>query len=391
LFNAALPAPQWTPVAIGFMTAIAVLAGFALPPLLQLSRVPAIRVLRRDVGPPPALVVLAFGPAVAAIVFLVYWTVRDWKLFLGFIAGLTGFLLVLGLAGAGLVALASMLRSRVGVAWRYGIANLSRRRAESVVQIAAFGLGLMVLLVLALVRNDLLDDWRRTLPATLPNYFFINIPPADRDAFAAFLAEHGGRATRILPMIRARLTHINGRPIGTLRFASPRGEGFAMREQNLTWTTELGADNRIVAGKWWTAADSGKPFVSLATEFQESLGLKLGDELAFDVAGEVYKVRVASVRKVKWDSFAPNFFVVFPPGLLEGTAGTYMTSAYFSPKEARPLAQLVRRFPSVSIFDMDDLLGRVRAVIDKAALAVQSVFAFTLVAGLVVLLAAVQA
>ncbi|MGB8326713.1 MAG: FtsX-like permease family protein [Steroidobacteraceae bacterium] len=391
LLNATLPAPEWTPVAIGFVTALTVLSGFALPPLLQLARVPAIRVLRRDVGPPPAIVLLAFGPAVAAVVFLVYWVVRDWTLFLSFTVGLTGFLLLLALAGAGLVKIAALLRGRVGIAWRYGIANLSRRRAESVVQIAAFGLGFMVLLVLILVRNDLLDTWRKSLPANLPNYFFVNIPPADRGAFTEFLAAHGGRATRVLPMIRARLTAINGRPVETLRFTSSRGEGFATREQNLTWAAELGADNRIVAGSWWTAADAGKPLVSLATEFQESIGLKLGDELAFDVAGEIFKARVASVRKVKWDSFAPNFFVVFPPGVLEGTAGTYMTSAYFRPGEARPLAELVRRFPSVSIFDMDDLLGRVRAVIDKAALAVQSVFAFTMFAGLVVLLAAVQA
>jgi putative ABC transport system permease protein len=390
LLNATLPPAEWTPVAIGFMTAVAVLAGFALPPLLQLSRVPAIRVLRRDVGPPPALLLLAFGPAVAAIAFLVYWVVRDTTLFLAFIAGLAGFLVVLGSAGAVLVRIASGLRANVGVAWRYGIANLSRRRGESVVQIVAFGLGIMVLLLLAVVRNDLLDDWRKSLPTGLPNYFFINIPPADRDDFVQFLAANGGRPTRILPMIRARLTDIDGKPVGGRRFNDPRGEGFANREQNITWATELGQDNRIVAGRWWTAAEHGQPLVSIATEFQESLDLKLGDELTFDVAGETIRARIGSFRKVKWDSFAPNFFIVFNPGLLDDTAGTYMTSAYFDPNAARPLAALVHRFPSVSIFDMDDLLSRVRSVIDQAALAVQSVFAFTLFAGLTVLLAAVQ-
>jgi putative ABC transport system permease protein len=138
------------------------------------------------------------------------------------------------------------------------------------------------------------------------------------------------------------------------------------------------------------AADFGKPLVSLATEFQESLGLQVGDHLTFDIAGEALEVTVASVRKVKWDTFQPNFFIVFPPGVLEGAAGTYMTSAYFTPGTARSLAQLARRFPSVSIFDIDELLAQVRAVLDKAALAVQSVFVFTLFAGLTVLLAAVQ-
>ena len=134
-------------------------------------------------------------------------------------------------------------------------------------------------------------------------------------------------------------------------------ENFATREQNLTWTAELGADNRIIAGHWWTPADFGKPLVSLASEFQESLGLRLGDQLTFDIAGESVEATVASIRKVKWDSFQPNFFIVFAPGVLEGAAGTYMTSAYFSPGTARSLAQLAQRFPSVSIFDIDELLG----------------------------------
>ncbi len=154
---------------------------------------------------------------------------------------------------------------------------------------------------------------------------------------------------------------------------------------------EAGDDNRIVAGRWWTADDVGKPLVSLATEFQERLGVKLGDRLAFNVAGETVVVTVASFREVKWDSFRPNFFIVFPPGLLDGAAGTYMTSAAYEPKVAADLTQLVQRFPSVSVFNVGDLLAQVRAILDKAVTAVQSVFLFTLLAGLTVLLAAVQA
>lgn len=391
LIQAELPAPDLAPLGLGFLTAVAVLAGFALPPLLQLSRVPAIRVLRRDVGPPPPLLWLAFGPAVLAVAFLIWWVTRDLRLFTGFVVGLAGFLLLLAAAGALLVRLAAGLRGSVGVSWRYGVANLSRRRAESVVQIVAFGVGIMVLLLLAVVRDDLLEDWRASLPADIPNYFFINIPPDERMAFQAFLDERGAERSKALPMIRARLTRINGTPIDQIPFRSPRAEGFAERDQNITWSGELGNDNRIVAGRWWREGDDGQPLVSIATEFQEALGLEVGDRLTFDVAGEVYDVRVASVRKVKWDSFQPNFMLVFPPGLLEGTAGTWMTSAYFKPTETGAIAELVRRFPSVSVFDLEDLLGQVRSVIDKAALAVQSVFVFTLFAGLTVLLAAVQA
>ncbi len=385
-----VPPVSFTPVAIGFVTAVAVLAGFALPPLLQLSRVPALRVLRRDIGAPPPLVLLAFGPAVAVVLLLIYWVVPSPRMFLYLSGGLAAFVLVLALAGLLLVTLAGRLRGRVGVAWRFGVANLSRRRAESVVQLVAFGTGIMVLLLLGILRSDLNGDWQRTLPPNLPNYFFVNIPPQSRQEFAQFLAAQGAHTTRMLPMIRGRLTGINGHPVEE-RSARGGEDNFATREQNLTWTNQLGSDNHLVAGRWWTAADYGKPLVSLASEFQESLGVQVGDHLTFDIAGETREVTVASIRKVKWDTFQPNFFIVFAPGVLEGVAGTYMTSAYFTPASAHALADLAHRFPSVSIFDIDELLTQVRAVLDKAALAVQSVFVFTLFAGLTVLLAAVQA
>jgi putative ABC transport system permease protein len=386
-----LPHASLMPLALGFLTAIAVLAGFALPPLLQLARVPALRVLRRDVGPPPPLMLLAFGPAVAVVLSLIYWVVLEARLFVYLAAGLAIFLAVLAAAGTGLVLLAGRWRGRVGVAWRYGVANLSRRHAESVVQLVAFGTGIMVLLLLGIIRADLNSDWQRTLPPDLPNYFFINIPPAERDDFIRFVQALGARTTRVLPMIRGRLTAINGQPLAQVR-RGERGEedSLATREQNLTWTTELGADNRIVAGRWWSAEDAGKPLVSLATEMQEALGVQVGERLSFDIGGETIDATVASIRKVKWDTFRPNFFIVFAPGVLDRVAGTYMTSAYFTPGTSRTLAALAHRFPSVSIFDIDELLTQVRAVLDKAALAVQSVFVFTLFAGLTVLLAAVQ-
>jgi len=389
LFNTQLPPANLLPLGLGFIAAIALLVGFALPSLLQLARVPTIRVLRREVGAPPTLVLLAFGPAVAVIALLIYWVVRDVRLFLDFTVGLAGFIALVAGAGWILVHLAGRLRGSVGVAWRYGVANLSRRRAESVLQIVAFGTGIMVLLMLGIVRNHVQDSWRRSLPEDLPNYFFVNIPPDERAPFIEFLKARGAQTSRVLPMIRGRLTAINDRPVEGAQSAGD-GENFAAREQNLTWTAELGADNSVVAGRWWNREDFGKPLVSLATEFQESLHVRVGDRLTFDIGGESISATVASIRKVKWDSFQPNFFIVFAPGVIDNTAGTYMTSAYFRPAGANALAQLARRFPSVSIFDIDDLLARVRAVVDKAVFAVQSVFVFTVFAGLTVLLAAVQ-
>ena len=386
-----LPPPGLAPLGVGFLTAIAVLGGCALPPLLQLSRTPALRVLRRDVGPPPPMVILAFGPAVLAIAFLIWWVMRDVKVFAAFTVGLAAFVLVVAVAGWLLVKLTTRLRGGVGVSWRYGIANLGRRRTESIVQLSAFALGIMMLLVLTVVRNDLLGDWRRSLPADTPNFFFINIPSDESREFATFLEERGAEEVRVRPMVRARMTHINGKAVEEIQFETQRGRGFANRDQNITWSGELNRDNEITAGKWFTAEDAGKPLVSVSTEYFEELKLKLGDTLTFDVAGETQTAAVSSVRKVKWDSFQPNFFLIFAPGLLDGTQGTYMTAVHMDARNPKTIGDLVRRFPSVSVFNVDDLLAQVRSVIDKALAAVQSVFLFTLMAGLVVLIAAVQA
>ncbi len=383
------PASLW-PALVGFVIALAMLAGFALPPLLQLMRVPALRVLRRDVGPPSVAAWAAAAPVVLAVAGVVYIALGNVRLSLWFVLGLGAAVLVLALGGAGLVSLAARVRGNAGAAWRYGVANLARRRTEGITQIVAFGLGIMLLLALAILRGDLITDWKASLPADVPNYFFLNIPPDQRDDFQHELTDQGARLERMLPMIRGRLTAINDKPTAAMHFPGERGRGFADREQNLTWAAELGDDNHLVEGEWWTPAQFGKPLVSVAVEYQESMGLKLGDLLRFDVAGETIDATVTSFRKVRWDSFKPNFFVEFPPGLLDSAAGTYMTSAYLEPTSGA-MSRLVHRFPSVSIFNIGDLLAQVRAVIDKAVTAVQSVFLFTLLAGLTVLFAAVQA
>jgi len=391
LIRGELPGPGTESAYLGLVTAIAVLTGFALPPLLQLRDVPPLRVLRRNMEPPPLAYTITYGFAIGAILLMLVWVVRDVSLVLGVAAGMAG--TMLALLGAGWLLVKSLARFRggVGVAWRYGLANIARRGRESIVQIVAFGLGLMVLLLLAVVRTDLLEDWRASLPENVPNHFLINIRPTEQQAVREFFVSRGVAEPRLYPMIRARLTTINGRPTSELSFESGRAQNFAEREQNLTWASEPQADNKIVAGRWWNESDAGRALVSVATDFQEELDLKLGDRLTFDVAGETLEVEIANVREVQWDSFQPNFFLVLPPGLLDQAAGSYMTSVYLDAEQRRSLVQLVRQFPSVSIFDLDALLRQVRDVMDKASLAVQYVFLFTLLAGITVLLAAIQA
>ncbi len=390
LIRTELPAASLAPLPIALVTVLAMLIGFALPPLLQLKSTPPARVLRKSVSAPPLRYGLSYLLALAALFAILWSLVRDTELVLWVLAGVLGVGLVLTLAGYGLVRLTGRLRGGVGVAWRYGLANVSRRGGGSVVQIVAFGLGLMVLLLLAVVRGDLLADWRHSLPADAPNNFLINIRPEERQALQDFFRAHGLGQPVMFPMVRARITAINSRPSESLKFSGDRSRGFLEREQNLTWSAGLMEDNQLIAGHWWTRAEFGKPLVSISTEYQEALHLKLGDKLSFDVAGEPLTVEVASVRKIRWDSFRPNFFLVFPPGLLDGAAGTYMTSVFLTPAQRPALADLVRAFPTVSVFDVDAILKQIRGIMDRASLAVQYVFLFTLAAGVVVLLAAVQ-
>lgn len=391
IMSGALPPPAPDAAWLGLATAVAILVGFALPPLLQLRRVPPARVLRHDLEPPPLRFVAVYGLAVASLLALLFWLVRDPALVGWVTAGIAGTFLALGLAGWLLVRGLRPLRGGAGVAWRYGLANISRRGRDSVVQVVAFGLGIMVLLLLALVRNDLLREWRASLPADAPNYFMINIRPDESEAVAEFFAARGLPRTELVPMVRARLAAINGVPVDQLHFDSDRASGFVEREANLTWSRTLGADNRLVAGEWWRDGDEGGPRVSIEQDFAERLGLKIGDSVTYDVAGEEVSARVSSLRDVHWDSFQPNFFMVFSPGVLEGVTGTLITSVHIAPAQRPALVDLVRRFPEITIVDIDALLTQVRGVMDRAALAVQYVFAFTLIAGLVVLLAAAQA
>jgi putative ABC transport system permease protein len=390
LIRTVLPPASLAPLPIALVTVLAMLIGFALPPLLQLKSTPPARVLRKSVSAPPLRYGITYLLALAALLAILWALVRDTELVLSVLAGVLGVGLVLTLSGFALVRLTGRLRGGVGVAWRYGLANVSRRGVGSVVQIVAFGLGLMVLLLLAVVRGDLLNDWRRSLPADVPNNFLINIRPDERSSLQQFLQAHHFGSPPLYPMVRARMTAINGEGGQALKARGEAAQGYIDREQNLTWSENLMPDNRLLSGRWWTAADVGKPLVSISSEYADALHLKVGDKLAFDVAGETLEVEVASVRKIRWDSFRPNFFLVFPPGLLDGAAGTYMTAIYLTPQQRPALGDLVRQFPTVSVFDVDAILNQIRGIMDRATLAVQYVFLFTLVAGVVVLLAAVQ-
>jgi putative ABC transport system permease protein len=389
MIGSTLPAPGLRPGLLGLVTALCILGGFALPDLAQMGKTPPLRVLRRDVDPPPLRYGISWLAGVAAILALLLWIMRDTVLVLNIFLGAAATFIALGIAGWILVRSLQGFRGAAGVAWRYGLANLGRRGRESVVQVVAFGLGLMVLLLLTTVRTDLMDNWRQSLPDDAPNQFLINIQPDEVDAMAAFFARRGLEVPHFVPLVRARMTAINGQDVTQMTFEDPQGERWARRDANLSWTGELQADNRIVEGNFWRGVPE-RGEVSVEQDFGQELGLSLGDELSFDIAGEAVSATVSSFRSVEWDSFSPNFFMVFSPGVLDGYPATFISSFHISEDQRGVVLELMRAFPSVTAIDLDAMLSQVRDVMDKAALAVQAVFLFTLLAGLTVLWAAVQ-
>jgi len=391
LSQADLPAPSWQPLLPALLTGFITLLGFGLPPLLRLRAVPPLRVLRRDLGPVDARLLALYGPAVAATLALLIWQAGEWRLALYVCGGVAGTVVVLALAAWGLVRALGLLRGRVGVAWRFGVANIARRGSGSTVQVVALGLGLMALLMLTLVRAELLANWRASLPADAPNHFLINIQPDEVAGVRAFLHERGLQDVELFPMVRGRLTAINDRAVGPDDYEDSRAKRLVEREFNLSWTDRLQGDNRIVAGRWWQDGDSAMGAASVEKGLAQDLGIALHDTLRFQVAGQPLEAQVTSLRSVEWDSFRANFFVVFPSGVLDRYPATWITSFHLPAGQQTVLADLVRRYPSVTVLDVDALMNKVREIMDRVSTAVEYVFLFTLAAGLIVLYAAIQA
>ncbi|CDH43551.1 ABC transporter permease [Candidatus Contendibacter odensensis] len=386
-----LPAPSWVPILPALATGFVTLIGFGLPPLLRLRDVPPLRVLRRDLGPVNPRLLALYGPAVAATAALLIWQAGDWRLALYVCAGVAGTVVVLALGAWGLVKALNLLRGRVGVAWRFGLANIARRGPGSAVQVVVLGLGLMALLMLTLVRTDLLTSWRSSLPADAPNHFLINIQPNEVAGVKTFLGERGLSSVELFPMVRGRLIAINGRAVTPDDYTNPRAQRLVAREFNLSWTDRLQEDNRILSGRWWNAGDHGQGVASVEIGLAKDLGIALHDTLRFQMAGQMLEAKVSSLRSVEWDSFRANFFVVFPSGVLDGYPATWITSFHLPAGQKPLLAELVRRYPSVTVLDVEALMTKVRDIMDRVISAVEYVFLFTLAAGLVVLYAAIQA
>lgn len=393
MLNLTIPPAGFLPAVEGIAVGLTVLLAFGVPPVLALRRVPALRVLRSDLDPtePSAWLVAVAG--LAGLAGLLWWKAGSATLGTAMLLGIVATLLVLAALAWALILLVQRLRSRLRGAWRYGLANVGRRPAASIAQVSALGLGLMALLLLTFVRTDLIDRWRSALPADAPNRFIVNVQPDQVAPVADFLREQGVAAPTLFPMIRGRLVEVNGKPTSGADFAEDGGRArrLAEREFNLSSATGLRADNRITAGKFWNAGPTPSPELSVEEELAAALGWKLGDRVAFDIAGQRYEATITSLRSVDWETFQPNFFVLGSPGSLTGYSGSFITAVKLPENRPRFTADLVGRYPNLSVVDVDAILDQVRSTVDQVSMVVEAVFYFSLAAGVLVLLAAVSA
>jgi putative ABC transport system permease protein len=372
-------------VSMGLLTGLLLLLGAALPQLLQLVRTPPLRILRREFSGQRQRLWEVQLPLLLALGLLLMLQLGHEGLALRFLGGLVfAWALFAGLAAA-LVALLRPLRKHTGGSWRYGLANLSRHPQLTTLQLSGFGLGLSLLLLLGLVRTDLLEAWQDTLPAGTPNQFLINIQPEEVIGLNKALTDLGLELKGPYPMVRARFITLNGEAVREEQFTPGRAQRLALRDFNLSWSAILPIDNTVIAGQWdaegW----------SVEAEFAETLGLHLGDQMTFEIAGSQVSAPITSLRNLSWDSFQPNFFVLGSPELLQTQPATFISSFFQQPQQASEVRRILRDYPSVTALDLDALLGEVRAIIGRGARAIEFIAALTLLAGGLVLAAGLQA
>ncbi|MGP9765763.1 ABC transporter permease [Halomonas sp. AOP13-D3-9] len=417
-----LPPPGLMPLGLGVFTALAVLVGFAGPTLLRIKQVSALKVLRRELDPLPPSAWLVVG--VASVVFggLLWLYSGSLPLAIGLLIGgalLLGVLwMISALLLSGLLRVVQRFsgRSEWSQALRLGGRQLARRRQAGLGQLLAFSVTFFAMAMIVLVRGDLLSTWQDQLPENTPNYFAINIQPSERDPFEAAVSPRVETQSTLYPMVRGRVIAINDQPPRDAVPPDARGDNSLRRELNLTWQSEVPEGNQVVAGEWFTPAQLGSNSGSESSEesqgwmgaveatqqvapvpismedgLAERLGLSIGDEMTFSVGSDEITTQITSLRSLNWDSFQPNFFVIFPPGVLEQFGHSYITAFHLPEAEQGLIRELITNFPGVSLLNVDAILGQVRDVLAQVTRAVELVLALVLLAGISVLYAALTA
>ena len=389
LVETALPMPGWAPWGQGLGIGLTLMVAFGLPPVLQLASVPALRVIRRDVGRMQVASLSVLGLGLAGFAALLVSVSQDWWLGLMVVGGFAAALLLFaGMGWLAVMALRKALNEETAPIWlAMATRQLAARPGFAMVQVSALSVGLLALMLLVLLRTDLVSSWRQATPANAPDRFVINVQPEQSEDFQKTLRDAGIAQFDWYPMIRGRLVAINGETITPERFQDERAQRLVDREFNLSHSAQPPSHNVVVAGQWTPEEAQG---LSIEEGIAKTLRLRLGDVLRFDMAGITHEARITSVRRVDWTSMRANFFVMYPLSRMPEVPMTYI-AAYRAPKVKGFDNDLLQRFPNVTNVDMASSLNQVQRVLGQVIQAVEFLFLFTLAAGLVVLFAAVTA
>lgn len=400
LFVEALPPASPAPALRGLAASLAMMVAVVLPHAWQMRKLTAMNILRREtpqaIAAQPLSAQAKFLPAALVMAGMIFWQAQDIKIASATLLAMLALCAVVYAFAYALINLAKLLTglptpNKMVSTIRVGIQGLKTRLALSTVQMIGFSMGLMVLMLLALIRGDLIRNWQASLPADAPNRFVINIQPAQIDGMQQFFRQQHIKDTTIFPMVKGRLISKNGQLLKATQWEGERARRLAEREFNLSWAATMQSDNVLVTGRWWTAAEHGKPYLSLEQDLAKTLGIKLGDRLTFDVAGNPLTLTVTSLRKVDWDTMRANFFAVTPPGVLDNFSANYISSFHLPVGADAPLNTLVRQFPNLTVIDVAALMQQVRGIMLKMSSTIEYVFVFSLITGIAVLYAALVA
>jgi len=387
LILANLPAISLWPVLWSALFAWFLLIGFAGPPLFSLIKVSPIRLVRKEFEgvSVAAIWVAIFGIATCSALIVI--AARDWKLAAWVGLSFGAAVAVFALLAWGILKLLGRIVPK-SFALRFSLRMQARRSGFAVMQITALGIALMALLMILLLRQDLLSTWRGNIPADAPNRFMINVQADQKLGIAQTLLAAGLAKPDFYPMVRGRLIDINGHNITPNDYVEDNARRLVDREFNLSYTSQLPPGNRITDGQW---IQGSAPQISLETGIAKTLKLKLGDQLSFEVAGEKVTAPITSLRKLDWGSMRVNFFVIMPPDLLKGLPQSWITS-YYQPPDIQNLDfELTQAYPNLTVVDVAVSLAQIQEVLDRLSMALGVLFAFTIAAAILVLMAAIAA
>ncbi|MCB1671252.1 MAG: FtsX-like permease family protein [Gammaproteobacteria bacterium] len=417
-----LPAASFQPFVIGALTALICLLSFALPPLLALRHTSPLRVLRKDLDQNRigANVPYLFG--IAGSIFLIFWYSQDLILTSVLVASVAGIVVVLSALSYLLLKSSGSVGMRAGSAWKLAMSATRRRRKQNVLQVLVFSITIMSLLVLTLLRTELIDDWQAQLPENTPNHFMMNVTQSQIEGIRAFFDENGIQENNFFPIMGARPIAINGeepnprrdnedergnvteRAGEQARGASASGAGEEDQEgeggegdrggrvgtRQVTWTDRLPPENQIVAGSWW-GSDAQPGLVSVEEDYARWLGVEIGDRIEFEANRQFFEAEVTSLRSVRWDNMQPNFYFIFSPGTLDHFGATYLSTALMEQDQKILLNELIRRFPTIVVIEIDALIEQIQTIIAQVTSAIELISLLVLACGALVLLSCVNA